>query len=209
MSTTERKEREKAQRYEAIVDTAERLFFQRGFENVTMEDIAKELELAKCTLYLYFRNKDELYFAIVLRGIRIMNRMFRESVGGKKSGLDKAYAIGLAFYDFHKRHLEYSRAFGCTTSERLENLGAETAAEIDSLNEENLRMLIEALAAGVKDGSVRRDVDPAQTAIFLIESTQAMILLPMGMDKVADSLGIDRDELFSCSLEMLKRAIKS
>jgi TetR/AcrR family transcriptional regulator len=209
MSTTDRKEREKALRYEAIVNTAEQLFFSRGFENVTMEDIAKELELAKGTLYLYFKNKDELYFAIVLRGLGIMNRMFRESVGGKKSGLDNAYAIGLAFYDFHKRHPEYSKAFGCTTSERLENLGAETAAEIDRLNEENLRMLIEALAAGVKDGSIRGEVDPTQTAIFLIESTQAMIQLPLGMDKVADSLGIDRDELFSGSLDMLKRAIRS
>lgn len=209
MSTTDRKEREKAVRYEAIIDAAERQFFSRGFENVTMEDIAKELELAKGTLYLYFKNKDELYFAIVLRGVRIMNRMFRESVSDKKSGLDNAYAIGLAFYDFNKRHPEHFKAFGCTTSERLENLGAGTAAEIDRLSGENLGMLIEAIAAGVRDGSIRRDVDPAQAAIFLIESTQAMILLPLGMDKVAVSLGINHDELVFTSLDMLKRSIES
>ncbi len=70
-------------------------------------------------------------------------------------------------------------------------------------------MLIEAIAAGIKDGSIRRDVDPAQAAIFLVESTQAMILLPLGMDKVAASLGIDRDELVFNSLDMLKRSIES
>jgi AcrR family transcriptional regulator len=209
MSTTERKEREKALRYEAIVNAAELLFFARGFDIVTMEDIAKELELAKGTLYLYFRNKDELYFAIVLRGVRIMNSMFRESVSGKKSGLVKAYAIGLAFYEFHKRHPDYFKAFGCATSERLENLGEETAAEIDRLNGESLGMLIEAIAGGVRDGSIRRDVDPAQAAIFLIESTQAMILLPMGMDKVAGSMGIDRDELVYSALDMMKRSIEN
>ena len=209
MSTTERKEREKALRYEAIVNAAERLFFRQGFENVTMDDIAKELELAKGTLYLYFKNKDDLHFAIVLRGIRIMNGMFRKAVSGKKSGLEKTYATGLAFYEFYKQHPESFKALGCVTSERLENLRSETAAEIDRLSGENLAMFIEAIAAGVKDGSIRRDVDPAQAAIFLVESTQAMILLPMGMDKVAGSLGIDHDEFVHASLDMLKRSIEN
>jgi AcrR family transcriptional regulator len=209
MSTTERKEREKALRYEAIVDAAERLFFSRGYENVTMDDIAKELELAKGTLYLYFKNKDELYFAIVLRGIRIMNGMFKEAVSGKKSGLEKTYATGLAFYEFYKRNPDSFKAFGCVTLERLANLGAETAAEMDRLSGENLGMFIEAITSGVEDGSIRRDVDPVKAAIFLIESTQAMILLPMGLEKAACGLGIDHDELVYASLDMLKRSIES
>ncbi len=118
MSTTERKEREKALRYEAIIDAAERQFFSRGFENVTMEDIAKELELAKGTLYLYFKNKDELYFAIVLRGVRIMNRMFKESVSGKKSGLDQSLC-------HRPRFLRFQQATsGTFQSFRLHDLGA-------------------------------------------------------------------------------------
>ncbi len=207
MSTAERKEREKAMRSDAIVQAAEKLFFSRGFESVTMDDIAKEAELAKGTLYLYFDKKEDLYFAIVLRGFRIMNAMFKEAVSAKKTGLDKAYAIGVAFYDFLKKHPDYFKAFDQMTCERLESVGDETAAEIDRLNRGALDLLAGSIAAGIEDGSIRRDVDPVKTAIFLIEASQAMITLPMGFDKALGNLGIEHDDLVRYSLGLMRRSI--
>ena len=56
MGIAERKEREKLQRRNDIIDAAERLFFQHGFETPTMDDVAREAELSKGTLYLYFKS---------------------------------------------------------------------------------------------------------------------------------------------------------
>lgn len=207
MSTAERKEREKAMRSESIVNAAEKLFFSRGFESVTMDDIAREAELAKGTLYLYFRNKEELYFAIVLRGFGILNAMFKEAVSGHGAGLDKAYAIGVAFYDFNRKHPDYFKAFGQMTCERLESIGDDRVAEIDRLNGEALDLLAGSIAAGIEDGSIRRDVDPVKTAIFLIEASQAMITLPMGIDKALGGLGIEHDDLVRYSLGLMRRSI--
>ena len=53
MGTLERKEREKLARKIEIVNAAERVFFEKGFENSTMDDIAKEAEFTKKTLYSY------------------------------------------------------------------------------------------------------------------------------------------------------------
>ena len=44
--------------------TAEELFKKMGFRAVTMELVAREADLAKATLYSYFKNKDELYLAV-------------------------------------------------------------------------------------------------------------------------------------------------
>jgi TetR/AcrR family transcriptional regulator len=50
MGITERKEREKEQRRNAIIDAAEKIFFTKGMDNSTMDDVAEEAELSKGTL---------------------------------------------------------------------------------------------------------------------------------------------------------------
>ena len=64
------------------MDAAEKLFFSGKFDDVSMEDIAKAVELSRATLYLYFKDKESLYFAVILRGFGIMDEMFRECKQG-------------------------------------------------------------------------------------------------------------------------------
>src|SRR5258708_12553221 len=61
-------------RYKRAIRTAEELFKKVGFRAVTMELVAREANVAKATLYSYFKNKDELFLAVcapmacILRG---------------------------------------------------------------------------------------------------------------------------------------------
>jgi len=50
---------------EMLVDTARKLFAVKGFENTTMNDIAQASQKGRRTLYTYFKNKEEVYFAVV------------------------------------------------------------------------------------------------------------------------------------------------
>jgi len=63
----ERKAREKERRRQQIIVAAKRVFSKKGFNKATMEDIAAEAELSPGTLYLYFKNKEELYASLSLR----------------------------------------------------------------------------------------------------------------------------------------------
>ena len=67
MGIQERKQRERERRRQQIIVAAKRVFSERGFSKTTMEDIAREAELSPGTLYLYFKNKDELYASLSLR----------------------------------------------------------------------------------------------------------------------------------------------
>ncbi len=80
MSLAKWKEREKEQRRNDIIDAARKLLAYKDFDEISMNEIAKEVGLGKSTLYLYFKNKESLYFAIVLRGIRIWAKMIKEEV---------------------------------------------------------------------------------------------------------------------------------
>jgi len=55
--------RKKQQTREAIIGTARRLFFERGFDDVTVADIANEAEVAEGTVFNYFGTKEDLFFS--------------------------------------------------------------------------------------------------------------------------------------------------
>ena len=63
------------ERKSQILDAAEIVFAQKGFDNARMEDIAHETGLSKATLYLYYNSKDDLIVAIL---DRIFQRDFTE-----------------------------------------------------------------------------------------------------------------------------------
>ena len=107
MGISERKEREKQQRRNDIIDTAEKLFFSNGFENTTMDQVAEDAELSKGTLYLYFKNKDDIFEAISARGANLLADMFFEALKKGNTGLEKTRAIGEAYRTFFQKHHDY------------------------------------------------------------------------------------------------------
>jgi TetR/AcrR family fatty acid metabolism transcriptional regulator len=75
---------------ERILDTAGRLFGARRFHEVRMEDIAAEAEVGKGTLYRYFRDKDELFLALLERAAQQLTERVRAegaSVQGARAKL--------------------------------------------------------------------------------------------------------------------------
>ena len=80
MSMVNWKEREKEQRRNDIVDAAEKLFFEMDYGGVSMDEIARKIGLGKGTLYLYFKNKESLFYAVALRGMHILNEMHLKSL---------------------------------------------------------------------------------------------------------------------------------
>ena len=56
--------KEKNIRLGEIQKAAREVFFDKGFANTTMEEITKKANVSKGTIYLYFKNKDELYVSL-------------------------------------------------------------------------------------------------------------------------------------------------
>lgn len=73
-----------------IINAAEDVFAQKGFDEARMDDIAEETGLSKGTLYLYFKSKDDLIIAIL---DRIFQREFRQLQNLDQDGISATEAI--------------------------------------------------------------------------------------------------------------------
>jgi AcrR family transcriptional regulator len=65
MGIQERKIRHKDNLRQAILDAAEELFVDQGFNNVSMRKIAKKIEYSATTIYLYFKDKGEIFHCLL------------------------------------------------------------------------------------------------------------------------------------------------
>ena len=72
MGVAERRVREKEARRVSILNAAEEVFFEKGFESATMDEVAERAELSKGLLYVYYGNKDDLAHAVAHRGLSII-----------------------------------------------------------------------------------------------------------------------------------------
>lgn len=120
MSLIARKELEKEQRRRDILNAAEKLFFSKGYDNVSLNEIAKEVKLGRSTLYLYFENKEELFFAIVLRGAQILHGIILKKSKKAKNSYEKLSAFKDAYYEFSKEYPDYLKAYNYLISGRFD-----------------------------------------------------------------------------------------
>lgn len=168
MGITERKEREKEQRKNDIIDAAEKVFFSKGLDAATMDDVAEEAELSKGTLYLYFQSKFDIYLAINSRGLEILIDMFEKAYQSAEEGLDKVTAIGRAYYEFFKKHPDYFNSMIHWDAHSIDmTLETENALECGQKGNKTLEIVARAVEAGVEDRTIRSDIDPRKTAPVL------------------------------------------
>jgi len=190
MPTADRKEREKVQRRNAILDAAEKLFFSKGYDNVSMDEIAKEVELAKGTLYLYFKNKDSLFFAIALRRARSVHEMMVECAESRATGREKSRKMGECLFEFARQNQDYYR-MACTVAPALlRKADDDDAKEVMDLMVKDLHLHCDALRDGMEDGTVRRDLNPLEMAVYLNITSMSIICLDPAWKKGLQEGGI-------------------
>ncbi|UCH85159.1 MAG: TetR/AcrR family transcriptional regulator [Candidatus Latescibacterota bacterium] len=211
MGTAERREREKEQRRNDIIDAAEKVFFSKGMPNATMEEVAEAAELSKGTIYLYFKNKEDLYLAIILRGIAILQEMFEKAVASHDTGLAKIEAVGRSFFSFCNTHPDYFQAmlyFESSGEPAGEEATAGYAVECQAQSVRTLEICAQAVQKGIDDGTLRSDLDPTKTAMTLYGMSVGLLqIVCMKRSMLEDEHKVDPDELIEYFFEFVMHSL--
>jgi len=213
MSLAKWKEREKQERQNDIIKAARKLFADKGFE-VSLDEIAKEVGLGKSTLYLYFKNKESLYFAVVLRGIRIWAEMIKKEVKKGYTGLERLILYKNANREFSIKYPDYFRLLYSPTSiKKTFDMDKMTSSqefqEVREIFKEIMFIGIDSIQKGINEGEIRSDVDPTEAAVLLSVIYNGKVNMGDWAKELLEGRGID-DEKFNedigdLFLHMLKK----
>lgn len=184
MGIVERKERERERRRQQIIVAAKNVFARGGFSKTTMEDIAHQAELSPGTLYLYFKNKEELYASLILRVLQFLDMRVAHVNSGSMGPMEKLELLQEALYDTYLFDpLITINMFRLQSSETLKNLSGELMAEIKTLSRKSIGSIALIFETGIAQG-VFIDAHPVALAdivwslfsgVILWESSKSVI----------------------------------
>jgi TetR/AcrR family transcriptional regulator len=202
MSLAKWKEREREQRQNDIINAARKLLIDRDFDEVSMDEIAREVGLGKSTLYLYFKNKESLYFAIVLRGIRIWDEMVKKEVKKGNTGLEKLVSYENANREFSNKYPDYFRLLYSPTSIKkqfdMDKMNSsEEFQEVRELFKEIMSVGIDSIQKGIDEGEIMPDVDPVEAAILLSVIFNGKVNMGDWAKEMLETRGIDEQKFTS------------
>jgi len=176
-----------------IIAVAKKLFIEKGVVQTTMDDIAKEGEYSKSTLYAYFKSKDEIYSYIVYENTLMLKQAIVDAIKDNDS-LDAAFmAICEAHVSFYDNYPLYFESM----------IGSITEAQDDSspiyrmifeLGEEINKVIMDFLDERIKMKQIRPDIDTLQTAFALWAGICGLITMTNNKSSYIECMKVSKQE---------------
>ncbi|HEY5754503.1 MAG TPA: TetR/AcrR family transcriptional regulator [Steroidobacter sp.] len=202
----DRRQEEKDRRRNEIVDAAESLYRELGWDAVTMDAVARKARLSRALVYVYFKDKSELLLAITERAMEVLRTRFEEAGTRARIGIDQIEAMGRAYMAFG---LEFPHYFDACA--RLEQRAAgtpEQGSHEAAAFEMGLKVhevVVASLEAGQRDGSIRADIGDLQvTSRVLWGFTHGLTQIAITKARPLADAGISVTQLTQQAIELIR-----
>lgn len=201
----ERREEEKERRRLEIIEAAERIYAEKGWDLLTMDQVARVARLSRTLVYVYFRDKDDLMLAIAGRSLERLAARFREAAAAPKRGLDKLEAIGRAYIAFG---IEFPHYFDAQTRFNAgHKLGEDRPCEVDCVEaiDKVHTVIVETLRLGIADGSIRPEVGDVEVVSAMMWAfSHGLVQIVTAKSEDLAARGISAQQLTENSIRMIQ-----
>lgn len=171
MGVAERKQLEKDARRKMILDCAAAVFKQKGFAESTIGDIAEKAQIAKGTIYLYFKSKADLYFNLTQPAIENLSRRLKKIAADKSDPPESRISRLIdAVYDFYSRDRDaYYLITNYRSADYQSLFPKERLKVLERIMRSNLKQMELVIEEGIRKG-LFNDMDPYSGAVIFWSS---------------------------------------
>jgi TetR/AcrR family fatty acid metabolism transcriptional regulator len=165
------KQPEKNHKYHQILEAAVKVFARQGFHQSTVAQIAKEAGVADGTIYLYFKNKDDILVQFFSYRTKQVFESFRGEVDRAETSSDK-------LRNLVRRHLaEFQRDRDGAVVYQVETHQSSRLAEaqIREMSQMYRDLISEIVEQGQQEGTIRKDLYVGLVKRFVIGAVDEVI----------------------------------
>jgi len=205
VSTKERKEIEKENRRNLILDAAETVMQSNGLHGLSIDLIANETQLAKGTIYLYFKSKEEILSVLSIKARNLLFADFQKIEKNKDTYIEKLKDIIKVNYQFYKKNPLY---YDLVSLYEVNNKLTETEEMHQS--GENITNLIVGIATKAQEnGTLNAKINPLILSMSLWGMSVGMLqLIKVRGAIMKEKLHISEKDLVNTFIEMLENGVR-
>lgn len=167
MEKLTRKEREYKARREEILNAAERVFAQKGFHNTTVAEISKESEFAIGTIYQFFKNKEELYYTMMIEKFDLLHSTLQEEISGNKTFLKKLPCLVDVVFSFIEQNVDFFKLFMWELNVLKPNMENKLKKQLITKHFSYIKLISDVIKEGLHEGVLKEgDADDLSSALL-------------------------------------------
>lgn len=175
-NSAERRERSRQETRQAILEAATQMFEREGFEGFSLRQVAENTGYTPTTIYLYFKDKEDLLFAVCSQGFVEFTQALKTAYELHSDPLERLHALAWAYFDFGLSHpLHYQTMF----MQRSQWVTKATAGgEVKGDNSFIIQMT--AVTEAMRAGAIRMG-DPIERTNLLWSGVHGIVSLALSM----------------------------
>jgi TetR/AcrR family transcriptional regulator len=209
VTTRARREREKEERRQSILQAARAVFFENGFHRATVDDVAERAEVSKGTVYLYFESKETILAFLLLDGLDELVETLAAAYAATEplAATERVRRLSQAYLTFFEKKPEYFRLLMATDRGRFQDSVTPGVYEqVLAASLDGLDWAAKAIQQGVDEGMFR--CCDARQAASTLWATMNGVLELMEHPLRRELIGVEREALFHTALETVIRGLQ-
>ena len=184
-----RKERLKELHTSCVLEAAEKLFEKKGFDAVSMDEVAFNTGISKSTVYVYFKSKQIIWDSIVCKYMELLLEDAKKAADGDGSFEDRYYKLCFDIAEKFEAHPLFCKG---TLGKISVDMDQELYKKIYEIGEQTNEEIARFIRSGIEEGMVRKDIDIYPAVIMMWSSISGII-----------SMANDKEEYLKKAFKML------
>lgn len=204
-NSAERRERSRQETRQAILEAAIEMFKRDGYEGFSLRQVAESIGYTPTTIYLYFKDKDDLLFAVCSQGFSTFTEALQTAYNAHPDPLERLRALGWAYFEFGMSHpLHYQMMF----MQRSEWVVKATGVKGDVEGSNSFMIQLNAVVEAMKAGLIRMG-DPIETTNLVWSGIHGIVSLALSMKGIVPKWEeADARRMVEGYLEVLQRGLR-
>ena len=196
-----RKERLKELHTICVLEAAEKLFEKKGFDAVSMDEVAFNTGISKSTVYVYFKSKQIIWDSIVCKYMELLLEDAKKAADGDGSFEDRYYKLCFDIAEKFEAHPLFCKG---TLGKISVDMEQELYKKIYDIGEQTNEEIARFIRSGIEEGMVRKDIDIYPAVIMMWSSISGIISMANDKEEYLKlRFGMTKEEYLKKAFKML------
>ena len=196
-----RKERLKELHTICVLEAAEKLFEKKGFDAVSMDEVAFNTGISKSTVYVYFKSKQIIWDSIVCKYMELLLEDAKKAADGDGSFEDRYYKLCFDIAEKFEAHPLFCKG---TLGKISVDMDQELYKKIYEIGEQTNEEIARFIRSGIEEGMVRKDIDMYPAVIMMWSSISGIISMANDKEEYLKlRFGMTKEEYLKKAFKML------
>jgi len=174
----ERKEKRKTRQInqkDRILQAGEKIFARKGFHLATLEEIARDADLAKGTIYLHFLNKADLFVSVIEKKLNILLKKIKEVVREEGPPVEKIRKVTEIHLRFLEQNKNFFKILHSLPGEHKREMEKELTERVIKKNASYLGIIQKLIEEGIKRKEIK-PLNPRKLAVILVGMVHSLTI---------------------------------